>query len=55
MRLERPFVGLLDDARRLGEHSIDVTDGLLDVAMHDLGLADVLVDSGLARERRLGV
>ena len=53
MRLERPFVLGLDHARRGPERVVDVAVLLVDLCLAHRRLADVVVERGLVRERRL--
>ena len=53
MRLERPFVIRLDHLSGLGEGGIHVAVMLLDLALARRRVANVIVEFGLLRERRL--
>ncbi len=55
MRVERPLVGGLDDPGRIGKRLVDIADILLVVAMHRLGVADVIEQVFLVGEGRLHV
>ena len=55
MRLERPFVFGLDHLGGRLERLVDVAVLLFDLALAHGCLADVIVERGLLRERRLGV
>ena len=52
MALERPVIGSLDGARRRLERGVDVADLFVVLAMHRLGIPEVVEDALLGRKVR---